>query len=110
MKKNPRRNVRKNNENNFLCSYVYIDKITFTVAGNIYNTKKNYFLELNPNNCKTYASANEIFRFCYHNVKEFRDYKRAFYRERYRQKINNNVRQYIKYQTNTTEQNSNENN
>jgi len=75
---------------------------------NNFKTKKDYFLELNPD--KTDASTHEIFRFCYHNVKEFRDYKRAFYRERYRQKINNNVRQYIKYQTNTTEQNSNENN
>ena len=55
--------------------------MTFTVNGIIYNTKKDYFLELNPD--KTDASANENFRFCYHNVKEFRDYKRAFYRERY---------------------------
>ena len=83
-------------------------KMTFTVTGIIQNTKKDYFIELNPE--KTDASTNEIFRFCYHNVRQFRDYKRAFYRERYRQKINNNVRQYIKYQTNTTEQNSNENN
>ena len=53
--------------------------MTFTVNGIIYNTKKDYFLELNPD--KTDASANENFRFCYHNVKEFRDYKRAFYRD-----------------------------
>ena len=77
--------------------------MTFTVNGIIYNTKKDYFLEKNPD--KTDASTNEIFRFCYHNVKEFRDYKRAFYRERYRQ-----MRQYIKYQKKTTEQYSNENN
>ena len=30
------------------------------------------------NQDKTDASANEIFRFCNHKVKEFRDYKRAF--------------------------------
>ena len=59
--------------------------MTFTVNVIIYNTKKDYFLEKNPD--KTDASTNEIFRFCYHNVKEFRDYKRAFYRERYRQKL-----------------------
>ena len=53
--------------------------MTFTVAGKIYNTKKDYCLELNPD--ITDASANEIFRFCYHYVKELRDYKRAFYRE-----------------------------
>ena len=80
--------------------------MTSIVNGKIYKTKKEYYLEQNPD--KTDVTANEIFRYCYHNVKEFQEYKRAFYRERYRQKMNNNVRQYIKYQKNIIEQNSNE--
>ena len=80
--------------------------MTFIVEGRIYKTKKEYYLQQNPD--KTDATTNEIFRYCYHNVKEFHDYKRAFYRERYRQKMNNNVRQYIKYQKDITEENSDE--
>ena len=80
--------------------------MTFIVQGRIYKTKKEYYLQQNPD--KTDAMTNEIFRYCYHNVKEFHDYKRAFYRERYRQKMNNNVRQYIKYQKDITEEISDE--
>ena len=54
--------------------------MTFIVNGIIYNTKKDYFLEKNPD--KTDASTNEIFRFCYHNVKEFREYKKEHFTER----------------------------
>ena len=79
--------------------------MTFIVNDKIYKTKKEYFLEINKD--RVDASANEIFRFCYHNVKEFREYKREFYRQKYRQKINYNVRQYIKYQKNDIEQNCN---
>ena len=42
----------------FICIH---RQLTFTVNGKIYKTKKDYFLELNPD--KTNANANEIFRF-----------------------------------------------
>ena len=79
--------------------------MTFIVNDKIYKTKKEYFLEMNKD--RHDASTNEIFRFCYHNVKEFRDYKREFYREKYRQRLNNNVRQYIKYRKDDVTQSSN---
>ena len=53
--------------------------MTFTVNGKIYKTMKDCVWEMNP--AKTDANADKIFRFCDHNVKEFRDYKWAFYRD-----------------------------
>ena len=67
----------------------------FIVNGQTYNSKKAYFLEMNPSMIN--ASQNEIDRYLYHNVKEYHDCKRTYYREKYRTLKNNNVRQYIKY-------------
>ena len=50
------------------------------VNGKIYKTKKTYFLEMNPEHIN--PTQNDIDRYVYHNVKEYHDYKRAFYRER----------------------------
>ena len=66
------------------------------VNGKIYKTKKTYFLEMNPEHIN--PTQNDIDRYVYHNVKEYHDYKRAFYRERYRAQKNHKVRHYIKYQ------------
>ena len=67
-----------------------------TVNGKIYKSKKTYFLEMNPDQAN--PTQNDIDRYVYHNVKEYHDYKRSFYRERYRSKKDYAVRQYIKYQ------------
>ena len=79
----PRRSVRKSNKHNFLWTCVYIDKMTFTVNGKIYKTKKDYFLEMDPD--KTAASANEFFRFCYHD-------ETSIFQREISTKINKNVR------------------
>ena len=71
------------------------------VNGKIYKTKKTYFLEMNPEHIN--PTQNDIDRYVYHNVKEYHDYKRAFYRERYRAQKNHKVRHYIKYQKNQTQ-------
>ena len=49
----------------------------------------------------TDATANDIDRYLYNNVKEYHESKRTYYREKYRTKKNNEVRKYIKY-LNTT--------
>ena len=69
--------------------------MTFIVNGQTYNSKKAYFLEMNPD--KTDATQNDIDRYLYHNVKEYHDSKRTYYREKYRTQKNNVVRGYIKY-------------
>ena len=56
-----------------------------TVNGKIYKSKKDYFLEMNPDQANP-PTQNDIDRYVYHNVKEYHDYKRSFYRERYRSK------------------------
>ena len=78
----------------------------FIANGKIYKSRKAYFLEMNPDDIN--ATQNDIDRYIYHNVKEYRDHKRSFYRERYRNLKNNNVRQYIKYE-NKQPQNASEN-
>ena len=76
-----------------------------TVNGKIYKSKKTYFLEMNPDHVN--PTQNDIDRYVYHNVKEYHDYKRSFYRDRYRKLKNNKVRHYIKYQK-TQSQNASE--
>ena len=63
-----------------------------TVNGKIYKSKKEYFLEMNPDQANP-PTQNDIDRYVYHNVKEYHDYKRSFYRERYRSKKDYAVRQ-----------------
>ena len=72
--------------------------MTFIVNGQTYNSKKAYFLEMNPD--RTDATQNDIDRYLYHNVKEYHDSKRTYYREKYRTQKNNVVRGYIKYNIN----------
>ena len=71
------------------------------VNGKIYKTKKTYFLEMNPEHIN--PTQNDIDRYVYHNVKEYHDYKRAFYRERYRAQKNHKVQHYIKYKKKQTQ-------
>ena len=68
-----------------------------TVNGKFYKTKKMYYIEMNPDN--THPTQNEIDRYVYHTVKHYHDYKRTFYREKYRAQKNNKVRLYIKFQS-----------
>ena len=74
--------------------------MSFIVNGQTYTSKKAYFLEMNPS--KIDATQNDIDRYLYHNVKEYHDSKRTYYREKYRTLKNNNVRRYIKYNINDT--------
>ena len=47
----------------------------------------------------TDATANDIDRYLYNNVKEYHESKRTYYREKYRTKKNNEVRKYIKFKS-----------
>ena len=71
--------------------------MTFIVHNQTYASKKAYFLEMNPD--QTDATQNDIDRYLYHNVKEYHECKRSYYREKYRAQKNNEVRKYIKYNT-----------
>ena len=80
----------------FLWLKVHPWNMPLTVNSKIYKSKKTYFLEMNPDQAN--PTQNDIDRYVYHNVKEYQDYKRSFYRERYRAKKDYAVRHYIKNQ------------
>ena len=70
----------------------------FIVNGETYKTQKDYFYRMNPE--KTGVKQCDIDNFLYHNVKEYREKKRAYYREKYRKQRENKVRRYVKYDQN----------
>ena len=69
----------------------------FIVNGVTYKSKKSYYIEMHPEH--TDATANDIDRYLYNNVKEYHESKRTYYREKYRTKKNNEVRKYIKFKS-----------
>ena len=68
--------------------------MTFEYQGEIYKSRRAFYLKNNPDREK--ATMNEVDRWFYHNVPEYRESKKTFYKQRYRDTKNTNVRSYIK--------------
>ena len=66
--------------------------------GETYKSQRDYFYRMNPD--KQSVKQSDIDNFLYHNVKEYHEKKRAYYREKYRKQRENKVRRYIKYDQN----------
>ena len=65
------------------------------VNGNTYKPKRHFFNTIFPDCDK--PTNNEIDFYMYHNVPEYNEKKKTYYREKYRKQRNNKVRKYIKY-------------
>ena len=68
------------------------------VQGITYKSKRAYYETIHPEHVD--ATQNDIDRYLYHNVPEYHNKKKTFYREKYREKKNNTVRRYEKYNAN----------
>ena len=69
--------------------------MVFVVNGETYQTQKEYYYKMNPD--RENVSQNEIDNYLYHNVPEYHEKKRMYYREKYRKQKRNTVRKYVKY-------------
>lgn len=69
--------------------------MVFECDGVRYKSRREYFELKNPE--VRGASANDVDRWLYHNVPEFRVKRQSFYREKYRDAKNGCVRGYIKF-------------
>ena len=70
------------------------------INGNTYKSKRHFFNSVFPD-CEK-ATANEIDFYMYHNVAEYHEKKKTYYREKYRKQKNNKVRNYVKFNMLTT--------
>ena len=69
--------------------------MVFIVNGETYQTQKEYYYKMNPDHKN--VSQNDIDHFMYHNVPEYHEKKRMYYREKYRKQKKDTVRRYVKY-------------
>ena len=80
----------------------YINKnMPIVINGNTYKSKRHFFNTVFPD-CEK-ATNNEIDFYMYHNVPEYHDKKKTYYREKYRKQKNNKVRKYVKYNIQSTQ-------
>ena len=68
---------------------------------NTYKSKRHFFNSVFPDSEK--VTNNEIDFYAYHNVQEYHDKKKTYYREKYRKQKNDKVRKYVKYNTQSTQ-------
>ena len=69
--------------------------MVYIIDNKEYSTLKQYFFDKHPD--RLTVTENEVSRYVYHTVPEIREKKRTFYREKYRNKNNGNVRGYFKF-------------
>ena len=69
--------------------------MVFICDGVKYKTRREYFELKNPEVRE--ATQNDVDRWLYHNVPEYREQKQSFYREKYRKMKDGHVRGYIKF-------------
>ena len=72
--------------------------MVYIIDNKEYSTLKQYFFDKHPD--RRTVTENEVSRYVYHTVPEIREKKQTFYREKYRNKKNGNVRGYFKFNPN----------